>query len=177
LGWELDGEARTIALPSGNYVDYIDYTETMLIKCIAPPECIQEGNIKAMTAYICHSRSDGGVQVRQRGDGKGDPKFVGIGKASAAREAFIYFIVLVKQVAHRPMHVRELCSTIIDDGGYCDVCGTGVCGMLFPLESPVDYIIFCMQLSTDIQKRFYAGGVVMGDLELSAELPTHDNDA
>jgi hypothetical protein len=36
------------------------------------------------------------------------PKFVGIGKSSAARVAFKDIIVLVKQVAQRPTHVREI---------------------------------------------------------------------
>jgi hypothetical protein len=36
LGWEPDGEARTIALPPGKSEDYIEYTETMIEKCIAP---------------------------------------------------------------------------------------------------------------------------------------------
>jgi hypothetical protein len=36
LGWELDGEARTIALPPGKAADYMEYTEKMLEKCVAP---------------------------------------------------------------------------------------------------------------------------------------------
>jgi hypothetical protein len=101
---------------------------------------------------------------------KGNPKFVEIGKSSAARAAFKDLIVLVKQVAQRPMHVREICSTTIDYGGYCDACGTGIGGVFFPLDSHTEYTVFRLQFPADIQKHFHAGIVTMVDLELAAAL-------
>jgi hypothetical protein len=101
---------------------------------------------------------------------KVNPKFVGIGKSSAARAAFKDLIVLVKQVAQRPTHVRELCSTRIDYSSYYDACGTAIGGVCFPLDLHVEYTVFRIQLPTDIQKRFHAGVITMGDLELAATL-------
>jgi hypothetical protein len=90
---------------------------------------------------------------------KVNPKFVDIGKASAARESSTDLILLVKQVKHRPTHVRELFLTSIDYGVYGDACVTGISGVFFPLDSHAQYTVFRPQLPTDIQKRFHIRAV------------------
>jgi hypothetical protein len=169
LGWKLDGEARTISLPPGKAADCIEYTETMLEKCVAPLNSYRKatGKLRRATYIIVGAI---GMFTPINMAMKGNPKFVGIGKSSAARAAFKDLIVLVKQVAQRPTHVREIFYTIIDYGGYCDACGTGIGGVFFPLDSHAEYTAFRLQLPTDIQKHFHAGIVTMGDLELAAAL-------
>jgi hypothetical protein len=46
----------------------------------------------------------------------------------------------------------------------------GIGGVFFPLDSPVDYTVFRLQLPSNIQHCFSAGFITMGDLELPAAL-------
>jgi hypothetical protein len=102
----------------------------MLTKCVTPLNSYRKATGKLRRAtYVIGGATGMFTPINMAM--KGNPKFVGIGKSSAARAAFKDLIVLVKQVAQRPTHVREICSTGIDYGGYCDTCGTGI-GGVFP---------------------------------------------
>jgi hypothetical protein len=141
LGWALDGEARTFDLTPVKADEYIEYTEAMLQKCVAPFDSYRKatGRLRRATYVIAGAT---GMFTPINITMKGNTKFVGIGKASSARAAFTDLIVLVKQVAHIPTHVHELCSTSIDYDGYCDACGTGI-GRVF---SHAQYTVFRLQL-------------------------------
>jgi hypothetical protein len=87
---------------------------------------------------------------------KGDPKFFGLGKMIPVRAVLEIILCLLKQVANRSTHVRELCSTTIDYGGYCGARGTSIGGTIIPLDSPVEETVFRFELPQNIQKRFQA---------------------
>jgi hypothetical protein len=97
-------------------------------KVCRPPQLLQKSNRETQERNICNCRSNMNVYTNKHGN-ESKSKILGIGKSSAARATFKDLIVLVRQVAQRPTHVCELCSTSIDYGGYCDACGTGIGGV------------------------------------------------
>jgi hypothetical protein len=169
LGWQLNGEERTIARTPVKAADYIEYTEAMFQKYVDPLDSYRKATCMLRRAtYVMAGAT--GMSTLINMTMKGNPIVLGIGKSSAARSVFIDLVVLVKKVVHRPTHDHELCSTSIDYGGYCDACGTSTGGVFFSLDSKAQYTVFRLQLPTDIQKRFHAGAITMGDLELSTAL-------
>jgi hypothetical protein len=105
----------------------------------------------------------------------GDPKFVGLGDKSEVRAALLDLRNLVKHLAVRPTHVRELLPGDDHYVGNCDACATGAGGVWYSGTIGVPPLVWRLNFPESISSQVVSdanptGRLTNSDLELAGVL-------
>jgi hypothetical protein len=106
---------------------------------------------------------------------KGDPKTIGLGKASEVRASFLDLAHLVATLGARPTHVQELVPNDEHYVGYCDACNAGAGGVWFSGELHLDPVVWRVAFPPEIAAQVISdsnpnGTLTNSDLEMAAVL-------
>ena len=130
MGFEVNGRDRTVRLSKGK--------AGALIKAITRTRTKRRASLKSYQQLVGKLRHVALILPGARGlfspinkALQGDPPFIGLGKDSEVRAAFIDLKVLIRDMANRPTHVSELNPADDSYVGYCDACATGAGGVWF----------------------------------------------
>jgi hypothetical protein len=106
---------------------------------------------------------------------QGDPAFIGLGKDSEVRAAFLDLAVLVGDLGTRATHVKELVPGDDHYVGYCDACATGAGGIWMSGEAGIRPIVWRVNFDLAISSQVVSdtnprGNLTNSDLEMAAVL-------
>jgi hypothetical protein len=106
---------------------------------------------------------------------RGDPAFIGLGKNSELRAALIDLAAMVRTLAVRPTHIKELLPGDDHYTGYCDACASGAGGVWLSGELGLAPIVWRLKFPDSIASQVVSdsnptGTLTNSDLELAAAL-------
>ena len=174
IGFLFDGIKRTVRLPSEKATKYVREINRVLRRKTVPIKTLQTlvGQLRHASIISPAAR---GFFTPINAAMKGDPKMIGLGKASEVRAALLDLGSLMKILSTRPTHVRELVIRMPHYVGYHDAAAEGAGGVWFSLvhEMPpfVWRLAFPIDIATDVVSLERPHGKVSNsDLELAAEV-------
>jgi hypothetical protein len=174
LGYLLDGKARTIQLPSDRAEDLLKELRAILKK-----HRVASKRFRSIVGRVQHA-----ARILPAAKAfftplynalKGLPDSVGLGTASEVRLALLDVAFVLRDLAHRPTHVKELTQQPLDYTGYCDASAFGAGGVWFGAKSPLSPVVWRVQWPTDITRDVVSdqnphGRLTNSDLEMAGVL-------
>ena len=174
IGFLFDGIKRTVRLPPEKATKYVREIHRVLRRKSVP--------IKTLQTLVGQLRHASIISPAARGfftpintAMKGDPKVIGLGKASEVRAALLDLGSLLKILSTRPTHVRELVIRMPHYVGYHDAAAEGAGGVWFSLVHDMPPFVWRLPFPSDIATDVVSierphGKVTNSDLELAAEV-------
>jgi hypothetical protein len=103
---------------------------------------------------------------------KGAPSFIGLSRNGEVRNALLDVAAVIRDLASRPTHVRELVQQTLGYTGYCDASAFGAGGVWFGAEQRLDPIVWRVQWPKDVTATVVSttnpdGTLTNSDLELA----------
>jgi hypothetical protein len=171
LGFEFDGIARTVRVPKDKADDIVAELRRLITKKHAPLKAIQQiaGKLRHVSNILPSARSLFTPLNRAMA---GATMNVGLGAKSEICAALRDFIVLVRDLAARPTHVRELIDGPDGYVGYCDASASGAGGVWFSGSRAVAPTVWRVTWPPDITQDLVSfdnpnGCITNSDLEMA----------
>jgi hypothetical protein len=106
---------------------------------------------------------------------RGEPAFIGLGKNSELRAALIDLAAMVRSLASRPTHIKELMPGDDHYTGYTDACASGAGGVWLSGELGLAPIVWRVHFPESVSSQVVSESNPMGrltnsDLEMAAAL-------
>ena len=154
LGWLVDGDKRTVQLSPDKAEAYAKEIKLLLRKGSRRVQLKRFREIvgKLRFAALCLPTGKSFMTPLNMAL-KGLPAYIGLGKKSEVREALGDWLQLLKELAQRPTHIREIVAKSVDFYGYCDACNTGAGGVWLPLDRDCEPFIWRVQWPPDIVRK------------------------
>ena len=169
LGFELDGVAKTARLPQDKSTNIRKEIKRLVRK--------RKVNLKRFQRIIGKCRHATNILPSARGlytpinkALAGNPKEIGLGKNSEVRANLLDIGILIKDLARRPTHVKELVPLDVDLVGYCDASLNGAGGVWFSEKRSMTPLVWNIEFPDNIKERFHQGLITNSDLELAGVL-------
>lgn len=174
LGFLMDGEARTVRLTQRK-ADDIDRELTQLLRKTRVP-------MKRFRSIVGRLRHAAIILPGAKGMFspinkalRGEPKFISLGKSTEVRAAMLDLRTLVRDLATRPTHVRELLPGDDHYVGNCDACATGAGGVWYSGTIGVPPLVWRLNFPTSVSSQVVSeanpkGHLTNSDLELAGVL-------
>lgn len=177
LGFELDGQQRTVRLPKTKAESIVAEIKTVCKKQRVRLRRMQRivGRLQHASLVMPCSK----VLFTPLYDAlKGDPKYIFLPVGGKVRLALRDAIILTMEAAKRPTHVREIVASAAGAIGNCDASAFGAGGVWYGGTDLVQPIVWRVVFPMDIQQNVVSddnptGTITNSDLELAAILLHH----
>ena len=172
LGWILDGINKTITLPQDKVANIMK-----LIQKAKKQHGLRRSDYHKLKGKLRHATF--GLPV---GKGIMTPldrhpdilnnaaKWIHISTLSPAWKALTDFSTIIKHMASRPTHCRELVPGMADFVGHCDAAGIGAGGTWSAGNKPLHPLVWRIDWPSSIVQLFQQGVLTINDLEAATQL-------
>jgi hypothetical protein len=174
IGFRFDGIKRTVHLPPKKAAAYIKETHRILRRKSVPLKILQGvvGKLRHASIILPAAR---GFFTPINAAMKGSPKHIILGAKSEVRAALEDLCTLLRILASRPTHVRELVPDMPQYVGYHDAAAEGAGGVWFSLSDNMPPTVWRVAFPQDIASEVVSddnpkGRLTNSDLELAAEV-------
>jgi hypothetical protein len=174
LGYWLDGRARTVQLPPSRADALLKELKSILKKKRIPLKRFRSiaGRLQHAARILPAAKA---FFTPINNALRGFPTFIGLSRHGEVRRALLDIAVLIRNLASRPTHVRELVQNSLDYVGYCDASGFGAGGVWFGGEKHLQPIVWRIQWPLDITTALVStsnpnGTITNSDLEMAGVL-------
>jgi hypothetical protein len=175
LGFECNGDARTVGITEDKALAYITLIEKALEAMFISGPTLKQISGKLQHLGLISPTMKGFMTPINRAlaTHERDKGTIGLGKKNDLRMVLRHCIFLIQQMRLRPTHIRELVSPHLPHiYGFTDSCGLGCGGALLPCTEWIPPTIWYLEYPPDIQKRLLhmmnQGGVTVNDGEMAA---------
>ena len=174
LGFEFDGEARTVRLPPIKLSTYLREIDELLANPSTTLKAFRRVIGKLRHAAMILPAELGFFSPLNRATA-GDPHRIGLGKKSEVRKNLEDLRALLVDASHRPTHVNELVRRTPDFIGYTDACATGAGGVWFSGNLDIEPLVWRISFPPSIASQVVSdsnpnGSLTNSDLEQAAVL-------
>jgi hypothetical protein len=174
LGYWLDGVDRTIQLPPIRATLLLMEVKAILKKKRVPLKRFRSiaGRLQHAARILPAARA---FFTPLNNALKGAPSFVGLPRHGELRTALLDFATVVRDLASRPTHVKELVQLTLGYTGYCDASAFGAGGVWFGANQKLDPIVWRVQWPKDVTHAVVSttnpnGTLTNSDLEMAGVL-------
>lgn len=174
IGFSFDGIKRTVHLPPKKAAAYIRETHRLLRRKSVPLKLLQSvvGKLRHASIILPAAR---GFFTPINAAMKGSPKKIILGAKSEVRAALEDLCTLLRILASRPTHVKELVPDMPQYVGYHDAAADGAGGVWFSLLDNMYPTVWRVEFPQDITSEVVSdnnpeGRLTNSDLELAAEV-------
>jgi len=174
IGFSFDGIKRTVHLPPKKAAAYIRETHRLLRRKSVPLKILQGvvGKLRHASIIVPAAR---GFFTPINAAMKGSPKQIILGAKSEVRAALEDLCTLLRILASRPTHVKELVPDMPQYVGYHDAAADGAGGVWFSLIDNMSPTVWRVGFPQDITSEVVSddnpnGRLTNSDLELAAEV-------
>jgi hypothetical protein len=132
LGFEFNGESRTVGLPADKAADYLKFLDEILAKTQIPFKRFRKlhGKLQHVCQVLPEARGFMTPLNHVLGD---EPSTVGLGRQSVLREILAHMRTLIANFQQRPSHINELVPPDLPHSyGFHDSCSRGAGGVILP---------------------------------------------
>jgi hypothetical protein len=174
LGYWLDGVNRTVQLPPSRADNLLQEVKSILKKKRVPLKRFRSiaGRLQHAARILPAAKA---FFTPLNNALKGTPAFIGMGRHGEVRHALLDFAAVVRDLASRPTHVKELVQQPLDYVGYCDASAFGAGGVWFGANTTLRPIVWRIQWPQDITNAVVStsnptGHLTNSDLEMAGVL-------
>ncbi len=152
IGFSFDGIKRTVHLPPQKAAAYIKETHRILRRKSVPLKILQGvvGKLRHASIILPAAR---GFFTSINAAMKGSPKHIVLGATSEVRAALEDLCTLLRILASRPTHVKELVPDMPQYVGYHDTAAEGAGGVWFSLRDNMPPTVWWVAFPHDIKAK------------------------
>jgi hypothetical protein len=179
LGFELNGDERTISITDDKAAAYIVILERALEKTAILAVTLRTISGKMQHIGLISPTIKGFMTPINRSLAQNDEHgSIGLGKNNKLREVLQHCKFLVQELRTRPTHIRELVSPYLPHiYGYTDSCCLGTGGVFLPCTEWVHPTVWIWEYPRELQVRLRErknqDGVTVNDGEMAGTVVQH----
>jgi hypothetical protein len=174
LGFIVDGEAKTVQISQAKADDICNELRRILKKKRVPLKRYRKiiGKLRHVALILPGTK---GLFSPVNKALRGEPAFIGLGKGSELRSVLNDFAAMVRTLATRPTHIKELIPGDDHYTGYTDACATGAGGVWLSGDLDLAPIVWRVRFPDSIASQVVSdtnptGTLTNSDLEMAAAL-------
>lgn len=174
LGWVFDGARRCIELPPNKVASITEDIHAMIRKNSVPVKDFEK--LRGRLRHACIGIPAGkGMMGPIDAAMRGEPHFIAIKKNPRLRTALADFGTLIKVMARRPTHCKELVVDSPGYIGYCDASKLGAGGVWLSGTLYLSPVVWRLEWPADIRNNVVSfsnprGTITNSDLEMAGML-------